>query len=253
LVASYAAPLAVWAIGTWFGVPAADFSRCASWSSIVLSLNRFPGSVVEDAQHSLIDYMSTLAASGSATGLLSALSVTATAPAPLAATVFATGYETLVAGIANAALTLLTSGPGFVAWPSSRAAVRRLIDELLRFAPLGGTMRSRCALEDVPVGSVVVGRGEIVLAATGPANRDPSHFADADQFCPARRDNRHMAFGVGERFCAGSQLAVMVLTVALERIAVRFPRVRLAVDPMELVVVPGAAEPRPEALPVCWT
>jgi cytochrome P450 len=250
LVASYAAPLAMRAIGTWLGVPPDDFSRCAAWSSIVLSLNRFPASVVEDAQRSLIDYMATLAAS--ATGLLSALTVTATAPAPLAATVFATGYETLVAGIANAALTLLTSGPGFASWPSSRVAVRRLIDELLRFAPLGGTMRSRCALEDVPVGSVVVGRGEIVLAATGPANRDPSRFADADQFCPARRDNRHMAFGVGERFCAGSQLAVMVLTVALERIAFRFPRVRLAVDPTELVVLPGAAEPRPEVLLVRW-
>jgi cytochrome P450 len=250
LVGSYAAPLAIWTIGTWLGVPVEDFSRCASWSSIVLSVNRFPGSVVEDAQRSLIDYMAALAVSAS--GLLAALTVTATSPAPLAATVLATGYETLVAGIANAALTLLTSGPGFASWPSSRVEVRRLIDELLRFAPLGGTMRSRCALEDVPVGSVVVGKGEVVLAATGPANRDPSRFADADQFCPARRDNRHMAFGVGDRFCAGSQLAVMVLTVALERIALRFPSTRLAVDPAELVVVPGAAEPRPEALPVHW-
>jgi len=249
LVASYASPLAMSAIGTWLGVPASDFSRCASWSSIVLSVNRFPASVVEDAQVSLIDYMAGLSPSG----LLAALTVTAAAPAPLAATVLATGYETLVAGIANAALTLLTSGPGFASWPSSRLEVRRLIDELLRFAPLGGTMRSRCALEDVPVGPVVVARGEIVLAATGPANRDPARFDAADQFCPARRDNRHMAFGVGDRFCPGSQLAVMVLTVALERIARRFPHTRLAVEPAELTVIPGAAEPRPEALPVHWS
>ena len=252
LVSSYAAPLAMWAIGTWLGVPAEDFSRCASWSSIVLSLNRFPGSVVEDAQRSLIDYMAGLASSGAATGLLAALTVTATSPAPLAATVLATGYETLVAGIANAALTLLTSGPGFSSWPSSRVEVRRLIDELLRFAPLGGTMRSRCALEDVSVGSVVVGKGDVVLAATGPANRDPARFVAADQFCPARKDNRHMAFGVGERFCAGSQLAVMVLTVALSRIAAHHPGIRLAVDPSDVVVLDGAAEPRPVALPVHW-
>jgi cytochrome P450 len=249
LISSYAEPLAMWAIGTWLGVPPAGFPRCASWSSIVLSLNRFPAPVVEDAQHSLIDYMASLPP----TGLLAALTATATSPAPLAATVLATGYETLVAGIANAALTLLTSGAGFASWPSSRVAVRRLINELLRFAPLGGTMRSRCALADVLVGSVVVGQGDIVLAATGPANRDPARFPDADQFCPARRDNRHMAFGVGNRFCPGSQLAVMVLTVALERIASRFPRVRLAVDPSELVIVPGAAEPRPESLSVHWS
>ncbi|GAA3432996.1 cytochrome P450 [Kutzneria kofuensis] len=255
LVGSYAAPLAMWTIGTWLGIPVEGYSRCAEWSSIVLSLNRFPGAVVEDAQCALIDYLAGLAASrvsSPSSDLLTALTVTASEPAPLAATVLATGYETLVAGIANAALTLLTEGPGFAAWPTSRVDVRRLVDELLRFAPLGGTMRSRCALEDVPVGSVVVGKGEVVLAATGPANRDPVRFADADKFCPARKDNRHMAFGVGERFCAGSQLAVMVLTVALERIALRYPATRLAVDPSELVVLPGAAEPRPETLPVHW-
>ncbi|WP_157495105.1 cytochrome P450 [Kutzneria sp. 744] len=255
LVGSYAAPLAMWAIGSWLGVPAEDYSRCAEWSSIVLSLNRFPGSVVEDAQCALIDYLEGLArrrVSEPQADLLTALTVTAAVPAPLAATVLATGYETLVAGIANAVLTLLTAGPGFSSWPSSRVEVRRLVDELLRFSPLGGTLRSRCALEDVPIGSVVVGKGEVVLAATGPANRDPARFVDAEQFCPARRDNRHMAFGVGERFCAGSQLAVMVLTIALERIAFRYPGVRLAVDPSDVVVLEGAAEPRPVSLPVHW-
>ncbi|QUQ62478.1 cytochrome P450 [Kutzneria sp. CA-103260] len=252
LVASYAAPLAIWAVGTWLGLPVADWSRCAELSSIVLSLNQFPADVVEQAQFELLDYFDGMLASHSErSDLLSALAATAASPAPLAATVLATGYETLVAGIANAALTLLTHN-GFGSWPSSRVDTRRLVDELLRFAPLGGTMRSRCALVDVPVGDVLVGRGEIVLAATGPANRDPSRFSDPDAFCPARKDNRHVAFGVGERFCAGSQLAVMGLSVALERIAARFPGVRLAVEPGALRILPGAAEPRPVELPVHW-
>ncbi len=248
LVASYAAPLSIWAIGTWLGIPPEDWSRCASWSSIVLSVNQFPGDVVEQAQFDLLDY---LASVSRPTGLLSALAATAADPVPLAATVLATGYETMVAGIANAAMTLLLH-PGFSSWPSSRVDVRRLIDELLRFAPLGGTMRSRCALVEVPIGDVLVGKGEIVLAATGPANRDPSHFASPDSFCPSRKDNRHIAFGVGDRFCAGSQLAVMGLSVALERIALRFPGVRLAVEPGSLVVLTGAAEPRPVEVPVHW-
>jgi len=253
LVASYASPLAIWAVGTWLGLPAEDWSRCAELSSIVLSINQFPADVVEKAQFELLDYMSGLLASRpERPDLLTALAVTAAQPAPLAATVLATGYETMLAGIANAALTLLTH-PGFGSWPSSRVDVRRLIDELLRFAPLGGTMRSRCALVDVPVGEVLVGKGEIVLAATGPANRDPSRFTDPDSFCPDRKDNRHVAFGVGERFCSGSQLAVMSLTVALERIAARFPTVRLAVAPEALRVLPGSAEPRPAELPVHWT
>jgi cytochrome P450 len=250
LVGSYAAPLAMWTMGTWLGVPVADRARCAEWSSIVLSLNRFPAAVVEQAQFSLIDYFARLVSPGP--DLLTALTVTATEPAPLAATVLATGYETLVAGIANASLTLLTAGPGFGSWPSTQTAERRMIHELLRFAPLGGTMRSRCALEDVSVGKVLVGKGEVVLAATGPANRDPARFADADSFCPMRGDNRHVSFGVGDRFCIGSQLAVMQLTVALSRIASRFPAVRLAIDPASVTVVPGSAEPRPDTLPVHW-
>lgn len=252
LIRSYAAPLAMWAVGTWLGVPAADWQRCATWSSIVLSVNRFPSDVVERAQFELIDHLASLLPGRDTPDLLTALDFEASAPAPLAATVLATGYETLVAGIANAALTLLTTGSGFRSWPTSPIGVRRLIDELLRYAPLGGTMRSRCALEDVPVGDVVVSQGEVVLAETGPANRDPSQFPDPDTFCPARTHNRHLALGVGERFCIGSQLAVMGLTVGLERIAVRYPEVRLAVDPAGVEVVPGAAEPRPEELPVRW-
>jgi cytochrome P450 len=250
LVASYAAPLSIWAMGTWLGLPPEDWPRCASLSSIVLSVNQFPGDVVEQAQFDLLDYLGGLLSSRPS-GLLRALAATATDPAPLAATVLATGYETMVAGIANAAMTLLLH-PGFSSWPSSRLDVRRLIDELLRFAPLGGTMRSRCALVEVPIGDVLVAKGDIVLAATGPANRDPSRFTSPDSFCPSRRDNRHIAFGVGDRFCAGSQLAVMGLSVALERIALRFPGVRLAVEPGSVCVLTGAAEPRPVELPVHW-
>jgi cytochrome P450 len=243
----------MWAIGTWLGIPPEDWSRCADWSSTVLSLNRFPAPVVEDAQTSLISYLAGMLAGRTSPDLLTALTVTALEPAPLAATVLATGYETIAAGIANAALILLTAGAGFGSWPSSRVDVRRLLDELLRFSPLGGTMRSRCALVDVTVGEVLVGKGEVVLAATGPANRDPARFADPDTFCPARADNRHVAFGVGDRFCVGSQLAVMGLTVALERIALRFPAVALAVDRDAVAVVTDSAEPRPVELPVVWS
>ncbi|MFI9388714.1 cytochrome P450 [Kutzneria sp. NPDC052558] len=253
LVSSYASPLAMWAIGTWLGLPPSDWPRCAELSSIVLSVNQFPAEVVEQAQFDLLDYLGGLLSSRPAhLDLLSALAATATDPVPLAATVLATGYETVVAGIANASLTVLTHHD-FAMWPSSRVDVRRLIDELLRFAPLGGTLRSRCALVDLQVGNASIAQGEIVLAATGPANRDPAHFPAPDSFRPDREHNRHLAFGAGDRFCSGSQLAVMGLSVALERIALRFPSVRLAVPPDSLRILSGSAEPRPVALPVHWS
>jgi cytochrome P450 len=255
VVRDYAEPLAMWSVRTWLGVPAADARRCTRWAEIVLSVNRFPADVVEDAQLEMIDFMDQLVLARRyvpADDLLTALATTAAAPGPLAATVLATGYETMAAGIANATLTMLVVGGGFGSWPTDRAEERRLIDEVLRFNPVGGTLRSRCALVDVVVGATAVRQGELVLAATGPANRDPARFAEPERFCPGRADNRHVSFGEGERFCVGSQLALMELSVALGRMAAWYPRLRLAVDPSELVVLAGAAEPRPTALPVRW-
>lgn len=255
VVRDYAEPLSMWSIRTWLGVPPAEAERCARWAEIVLSVKRFPAEVVEDAQAEMIDFMDHLVRlrrSRPADDLLTALASTAAAPGALAATVLATGYETMVAGIANATLTMLVDGGGFGSWPTGRAEERALIDEVLRFNPVGGTLRSRCALVDVVVGETAVRQGELVVAATGPANRDPARFDEPDRFCPGRADNRHVSFGEGERFCVGSQLALMELSVALGRIAAWYPRLRLAVDPSELVVLGGASEPRPTALPVRW-
>ena len=55
------------------------------------------------------------------------------------------------------------------------------------------------------------------------ANRDPDAFPNADQVIIDRQVNRHVAFGAGIHRCAGSNLARMELTVALEEWLARIP------------------------------
>src|SRR6201999_63529 len=49
--------------------------------------------------------------------------------------------------------------------------------------------------------------GERVLLVWAAANRDPAVFAAPAEVRPDRSPNRHLAFGVGQHRCLGSNLA----------------------------------------------
>ena len=73
--------------------------------------------------------------------------------------------------------------------------------------------------------------GQKVAALLGAANRDPSAFADADTFYPARDPNPHLAFGAGLHFCLGAPLARMELVESLGLRFERLPSLSLAGEP----------------------
>lgn len=77
-----------------------------------------------------------------------------------------------------------------------------------------------------------------ILLGFPAANRDPLAFENADQFIIDRRENRHVAFGLGIHRCAGSNLARLELRVALEEFISRFPRFELS-DPAAVTWAPG--------------
>ena len=70
--------------------------------------------------------------------------------------------------------------------------------------------------------------GDKLLMNFPAANRDPEVFERADEVVLDRAINRHVAFGTGIHRCAGSNLARMELTVALEEWLARIPTFRLA-------------------------
>ncbi|QKV96818.1 cytochrome P450 [Streptomyces sp. NA02950] len=253
LVADFARPLAMRVMCRLLGVPLGDRERFAHWAEAVLAVDGHGSGEVERAQRDLMAYTAALVAARAAApsdDLVSALARDgddATAVS-LAATFLVTGYETMVAAVANAVLTLLTRGGLPAPWPTDP---RALIEELLRLGTFGDALRTRRAIADVTVGGVTVPAGDVVLVSLASANRDETVFTAPDRLLPGRTP-RHLAFGHGAHYCPGARLARMELEAGLRCLAGRLPGLRPAMAPEEVVPRAGSAERPPERLPVRW-
>jgi cytochrome P450 len=103
-----------------------------------------------------------------------------------------------------------------------RAAIRRAVEEFLRFeTPVQGL--SRTLTRDVELHGKKLGVGERVHLLFGCANRDERAFERADQLDLARDPNPHLTFGFGVHFCLGAYLARLELRVAFEEWLARVP------------------------------
>ena len=128
----------------------------------------------------------------------------------------------------------------FAGDPSILTSLRRepdlvpaAVEELLRldgsFVAIGRTVR-----HDTELGGYPVTAGEKVLISWAAANRDEAEFANATSFDPARRGNRHLAFGAGPHRCVGSNLARLNLQVAVSEISRRLLELELTVAAQDL-------------------
>jgi cytochrome P450 len=122
------------------------------------------------------------------------------------------------------------------------------VEELLRaYSPV--TM-ARIVASDVEMGGCPMRAGDRVLLSFPAANRDPEVFPDADSVVIDRRINRHLAFGAGIHRCAGSNLARMELTVALDEWLAHIPEFELA--DTGAVTWAGGQVRGPRSLPVVF-
>ncbi len=122
------------------------------------------------------------------------------------------------------------------------------IEEFLRYySPV--TM-AREVIEPVSYNGVDFEPGDKVLMNFPGANHDPDIFDDADQFIIDREINRHIAFGAGIHRCAGSNLARMELTVAVETWMERIPDFSLSAP--DDVTWAGGQVRGPRLLPVSF-
>src|SRR6185437_4406206 len=99
------------------------------------------------------------------------------------------------------------------------------VEELLRaYSPV--TM-AREVMKETTVSGCPMKPGNTVLLSFPAANRDPAVFPDADKVIIDRKENRHVAFGVGIHRCVGAHLARMEMLVAIEEWLRRIPDFRL--------------------------
>jgi cytochrome P450 len=124
----------------------------------------------------------------------------------------------------------------------------RAVEEFLRaYSPV--TM-ARIVASDVEVGGCPMQAGDRVLLNFPAANRDPRAFPDAGTVVIDREVNRHIAFGAGIHRCAGSNLARMELTVAIDEWLRRIPEFELAEN--EAVTWAGGQVRGPRTIPVVF-
>lgn len=113
---------------------------------------------------------------------------------------------------------MLTAGPALAAGA---------VEEMLRWTtPI--VYQRRTVTRDGMSGSQQVRAGDKVVSYYCAANRDPRVFRDPDRFDITDRPNPHIAFGAGQHFCLGSNLARLELTVMLRELARRMPDLQLA-------------------------
>jgi hypothetical protein len=263
VVRDLAHPLPVIAIAELLGVPAEDRGRFRAWSArLVQLLDPFQGRggarPMIEATHELFDYFRPLLAARRAEPRDDLLSAMIAAEQDgmrldevdllaLSSLLLVAGHETTSNLIANAVLLLLRFPDERKRLQDDLALLPGAVDECLRYeSPI--QLTDRAVLEDCELGGKRIRRHQMVAVVLAAANRDPAHFPDPDRFDVARRDNHHLAFGQGNHFCLGSQLARLEAEVALGALLRRFPGFAGAPDPpawRRSLIVRG-----PEALPI---
>ncbi|MFE3522068.1 cytochrome P450 [Streptomyces sp. NPDC059161] len=128
----------------------------------------------------------------------------------------------------------------------------RAVDELLRWNLSIGDGLPRLAVEDVPLGQVLIKKGELVLVLVEGANFDPEVFTDPERLDLEREHNPHLSFGAGRHFCPATGLGRLHAETALAVLVDRLPGLRLAVPTEQLVWRTGFIKRLPERLPVLW-
>ena len=251
LVEEFAYPLPVIVICEMLGVPVADQERFKAWSldiarsldTIMLPPDSDVGRRGVAARHGLADYfreligerrtkpradmLSALIAAEEAGDKLNENELLATCILLLVA-----GHETTVNLLSNGTLALLRNPDQLRRLRENPALIGTAVEELLRYdGPVQRT--ARIPSEDITIAGRKIAAGEMVMPFLGAADRDPAQFPEPDRLDIGRKDNRHIAFGLGIHFCLGAPLARIEGQIAINTLVQRFPKLDLATETPE--------------------
>ena len=146
----------------------------------------------------------------------------------------AAGSETTTHLISGSAYELLRS-PGLRDWlEQDWSRIGLAVEEFLRFVSPVQFSKPRYVRRDVEVEGVRLKKGDRVMVMLAAANMDPAMHDRPESLDLERKPNRHLSFGTGIHFCLGHQLARIEAACALEALFVRWPKLGLAVDPVDV-------------------
>jgi cytochrome P450 family 142 subfamily A polypeptide 1 len=122
----------------------------------------------------------------------------------------------------------LVENPALIA--SAVEEVCRYVSPVLNFA--------RTATRDTELRGRRIRKGQKLLLVYPSANRDATVFEDPDAFRVDRTPNPHLAFGIGNHFCLGANLARMELRVVLGEVVRRMPDMEYTDGPPTMALSP---------------
>jgi cytochrome P450 len=266
VIADFAAPLTFRMICAILGIPR-ELDNTATRDTLMATIAPASGhdpARVENDLHLLLDTLISGKRTGGASGgadLLGALVRAgdeggAMSEEELRSTAYLlllVGHDTTMNLIGNGMLALL-GNPGQATRLATPEADPRLVatavEELLRYDSPVRDATFRCAAKTITLHGQQIEEGDIVCLLIGSANRDDTHFPDADRLDLGRTPNDHLAFGYGPHFCIGAALARLEGTLALPRLLHRLGPVALAKPVDELIWRPARVMRGLAALPV---
>ena len=91
--------------------------------------------------------------------------------------------------------------------------------------------------DPIELGGHKISPGEPITILLAAANRDPVAYPDPETFDPWRwrgqpQPPSPLSFALGAHFCLGASLARLEVSVMLESLFDKFPKVRLADEPL---------------------
>ncbi len=143
------------------------------------------------------------------------------------------GNETTRTVTSNGMITLLEHPDQLRALRTHPDLVPSAVEEILRFAPAVHTFR-RSATADTELRGQGIRTHDKLLLWYPSANRDEDVFERPDTFDIRRSPNEHVAFGFGEHYCLGANLARLELQEIFRGIASRLHDVEMAGPPRRL-------------------
>jgi cytochrome P450 len=143
------------------------------------------------------------------------------------------GNETTRTVTTNGMKLLLDHPDALRALVEDPSLIPSAVEEFLRYDPAVHHFR-RTAMEDTEIRGRKIAKGQKVVMWYPSANRDADVFPEPDRFDIRRSPNEHLAFGIGEHFCLGANLARLELNVIFEEMLPRLRNPRLVGKPRRL-------------------
>jgi len=232
-VDAFAATLPIVVIADMLGVPGSDRAQFKRWSDAIIDAGTQPTSDNMAQSMELLEYFGTVIAARRAQPGDDLISVLVHSEIDgerleefdllmFCMTLLVAGNETTRNLLSHGALALAT-------YPNEAARLRRdpiliarAVEEMLRWGtPVASFMR--IATRDTELCGTSIREGDRLILHYASANHDEAVFGpDAEVFRADRDATSHVAFGFGEHFCLGAQLARMEGRIAFAHLLEHF-------------------------------